>query len=327
MKNFLILLITFFAGRAFSQDIKAAYIQLQWSTAQTYSVSLYLFTDSAKNINRPSVPINFGDATTGTLSLSNTTNINGVSVKKYSGLHAYPGPGQYYLFYTDTFRIAGIKNIANSQTQKLSLTTKFTIDAFMGPNSNPTLQNFPIYFGVTGNNAFFDPNFTDSDGDSLSYPALIPCYITNSADYYFPSGATLNNKGIVSFSKDSLGLYCFSYQIFEWRKNLDNNYQNISWSVIDFSMDITTSVGISENKYILENTSIYPNPTSNEINISFHKNNYEAYSIEILNSLGETVLKTSFLEKINISNLPKGLYVIRIIDKSIYADSFKIIKD
>lgn len=327
MKPLLIFLITFISGQGFCQDIKGAYMQLQWSTGLTYSVTINLFTDSAKNINRPTVPINFGDATSGTYSLSSVTTINGVSLKKYSGLHTYSGPGQYYLNYTDTFRIAGIKNILNSQTQKISLTTNFTIQAFGAPNSNPTLQNYPIYLGVNGNKAFFDPNFSDVDGDSLSYPGLIPCYLTNTSDYYFPNGATLNNNGIVSFSKDSIGLYGFSYQIFEWRKDLDNNYYNVSWSVIDFLMEITTSVGINENVNTHQKIFIYPNPVTNELNISFNKANIENCIIEIQNCLGQIIFKADYSNKINVSDLPKGLYIIKVTEKNISLGSFKFVKN
>lgn len=73
--------------------------------------------------------------------------------------------------------------------------------------------------------------------------------------------------------------------------------------------------------------SAYPNPVSNDLNISLDKNSPENYSIEIINGLGQIVLKTNYTNKINVSDLPKGFYVLKLSTNNIYADSFKFIKD
>ncbi len=56
--------------------------------------------------------------------------------------------------------------------------------------------------------------------------------------------------------------------------------------------------------------SIYPNPSENTIHIANVTD--EKYEVEILNLLGESILKKSNQSAIDISNLPKGLYVITV---------------
>ena len=65
---------------------------------------------------------------------------------------------------------------------------------------------------------------------------------------------------------------------------------------------------------------IYPNPTSQSINISISENNFNEYRWVIYNELGSIVnqsrsIKNSGIinEKINVSNLKSGVYFISFI--------------
>src|SRR5687768_6810158 len=133
MRKILTLIISIAAAQVFSQDIRGAYISTKWVSGLTYSISITLFTEASKNITRPTVPISFGDGSpSGTFALGTTSSANGINLKTYSGTHTYPGPGTYLAFYLDTFRIAGIKNILNSQTQQIYLATKISINNTLG---------------------------------------------------------------------------------------------------------------------------------------------------------------------------------------------------
>ncbi len=73
----------------------------------------------------------------------------------------------------------------------------------------------------------------------------------------------------------------------------------------------------TENK--LGGFSVYPNPTSNNINISFKQNNLINFSIEIFNSLGEKMyLKNDVTnsETIDLSKYMSGIYMITIKNNS-----------
>lgn len=58
---------------------------------------------------------------------------------------------------------------------------------------------------------------------------------------------------------------------------------------------------------------IFPNPTDHFLNILNKKNDFENSEIEIINSLGQIVLKESFKNQIDISNLSNDCYLIKLI--------------
>ena len=64
---------------------------------------------------------------------------------------------------------------------------------------------------------------------------------------------------------------------------------------------------ISENKF-----SIYPNPASNHINLK-NIDNISNYTVSIFDLFGKKIIYNLINpEYINISNLPKGQYLLRI---------------
>ena len=74
------------------------------------------------------------------------------------------------------------------------------------------------------------------------------------------------------------------------------------------------------NNNFENNISIYPNPTSNIVNIAFSKK-YKNINITLYNSIGEVLINKQYyntnLEQINLSNLSKGIYFIRIENNTI----------
>ncbi len=299
-------------------NIRGAYLQIKWTTGLKYTADLYLFSNLSSYVYRPYVLLDWGCASPLNFVQANAT--YNTMITKFSGSCTFPGYGIYVINYTDSFRLNGIKNITNSQSQNIRLTTTLQINPLGGPNTAPLLQNYPIYFGVSGNQAFFNPNFLDPDGDSLSY-AMTNCYAAN---YYLPNGVSLNQNGKLNFSKDSLGLYAFSYKITEWRKDIDNNYQNVGGSQIDFLMDITNTIGINELQSKNSSLTIYPNPVSNTLYISSEQNEFKNSEIEITNTLGQTVLKIEFKNEVDVSKLIKGIYILKISEpnKQFYYSKF-----
>ncbi len=65
---------------------------------------------------------------------------------------------------------------------------------------------------------------------------------------------------------------------------------------------------------------LYPNPSSDEINLEF-KQNISKLKIEVIDVRGrlmfETTSEDTYLEKINISTFPQGVYFIRIHSESV----------
>lgn len=309
LNKVLILLICLlcFKSNIKSQDITGAFFQQKLVSGYKYSGDLYMFTNLSNTIFRPYVLFNWGPSTD-TLWFVQANAFANTVVNKFTGTFTYANPGFYQTIFIDAYRISGIKNISNSQNETIQIANTISINSFSGSNDSPTLQNYPIYYTKMGNQVFYDPNFTDDDGDSLSF-SITNC---SAANYYLPSGVALNPFGVLTFSKDSIGLYAFSYNIHEWRKNVDGNYVYLGSTQFDFVMDINSSIGIEElkwkNKIILA-----PNPASTILHIKSELNFNEETKIEITNSLGQVVLNINYSAEIDISLLNSGIYFIKVI--------------
>lgn len=304
-----------------SQDIKSEFFQIKFISGYKYSGDLYLFTNLSTTVFRPYVLIDWGPQVD-TLKFIQSDLYGNTVVNKFSGSYTYPGPGTYNIIYKDQLRLGGIKNIKNSQSEQTQITTTLIIDPLNIGNIGPKMQNYPIYFGKNGNQAFYDPDFIDSNGDSLSY-SITNCFASN---YYLPVGTALSQTGILSFSKDSIGGYAFSYYITEWRKDMDGNYFKVGMSQIDFVMDITSSIGITELPGE-SSLKIYPNPVSGILHISSEHYFEKGTEVEIINTLGQTVLKLNYSDEIDVSSLSQGCYTMKIISADKRQFHSKFLKD
>ena len=78
-----------------------------------------------------------------------------------------------------------------------------------------------------------------------------------------------------------------------------------------------TLTGIEESALAAESFNIYPNPTRDKVTIERLANGSEELAVKLVNMQGKTVLTTlvnanELSKNISISNLPKGLYVVRV---------------
>ena len=77
---------------------------------------------------------------------------------------------------------------------------------------------------------------------------------------------------------------------------------------------------------------IFPNPASKEINIRFYQENLNRANILLINTLGQTVYsKDVFVNDclsehvINVENLPKGFYFLKITNADGLTNTSKIV--
>ena len=96
----------------------------------------------------------------------------------------------------------------------------------------------------------------------------------------------------------------------------DADYSNANWTDIDPNSTFVENeaeceaLSIGENALELD-VFVYPNPTDNYLFVEGNKN---PISISIYNLLGAEVISKSNTDKINVSELSKGVYIIRISD-------------
>ncbi|GGG54082.1 T9SS type A sorting domain-containing protein [Epilithonimonas arachidiradicis] len=92
------------------------------------------------------------------------------------------------------------------------------------------------------------------------------------------------------------------------RDNWDNNEENELNDAGSAYIFTSTNLATNENNLSKNNIKIYPNPAKDFINITSQK---EINSVEILDQSGKRISESREL-KINISNLPKGIYILKI---------------
>ena len=107
----------------------------------------------------------------------------------------------------------------------------------------------------------------------------------------------------------------------------DADYSNANWTNIDpnstfVNNEAECALSVGDNALELD-VFIYPNPTDNYLFVEGNKN---PISISIYNLLGAEVIAKSATDKINVSELSKGVYIVRISDGVGQADK-KFIKN
>lgn len=300
-----------------------AYIRTAWVPTFTYTYeytyTLTLLTDPSFNIARPSVTVSFGDNSSGTLLLVTITNLNGTTVKTYTGSHLYAGStpdGAYYAVeYQDTFRVAGIKNFLVSQTQSVYARAIIVANQLFWTKPSGMVTNFPPTLGVSENTVIYDPMFVrGTTTDSVSF-TLFDHF--NAGGFYIPNGAVLSpTSGILTFSKDSIGLYAFNIKMTEWGKDNTGIRRPNRTTYVDFAIDISSTVGINEYSGNSSQIKFYPNPTSNYLSIENFGLENDNLDYSIYNVSGqkmiEGTLSTIHQKSIDVSNLHQGIYLIMI---------------
>ncbi len=120
-------------------------------------------------------------------------------------------------------------------------------------------------------------------GGSITLDALNNIYISGA----FQNTANFDN-GVTNFTLSSAGKYdCFVYK-------MSPNFLGVK----EFALDKPFAV--------------FPNPAVYYLNIKMEQNGFDNSGIEIINSLGQIVLKQLFSNNIDISSLSKGLYYLKV---------------
>lgn len=142
---------------------------------------------------------------------------------------------------------------------------------------------------------------------NLSLPIVINATLS-SGKYYLLITGTSDGTGITGYTNySSLGKY------------------NISGTVLS-NLPLLKSDSIQGN---IQDISVFPNPVKNELNLNLGSVKDE-YHVEVINTLGQTLYKTTTSEKIlkiSFSDKPSGIYFVTFKGtKNMIYKSFKIIK-
>jgi len=212
-----------------------------------YEIIITTYTkQSSINADRDSLTINWGDNSSTVLARNNGPFVDGNfdgetignDIKKniYSGIHNYPGPGEYLLWMQDLNRVDSIVNInyGNSINEPFYIenTLKILDPQFYSFNNSPQLLQPPIDFAGLGVPYIHNPNAFDVDGDSLHFELIIPEVATDESvsNYVFPNGVVPgpNNNYYVDpatgefiwNAPQQTGIYNIAIRISEFRDGL-----------------------------------------------------------------------------------------------------------
>ena len=146
------------------------------------------------------------------------------------------------------------------------------------------------------------------DLSNNSFLTELQCQSNKIETLNIKNGNNTNHFGVFFNASNNPVLYCIVVD--------DKDYSNAEWLNID---DVSTFVNnetdcetlsIVDNDFELDVT-IYPNPTDNYL---FIEGNVNPISISIYNLLGAEVIAKSNTDKINVSELSNGVYIINISD-------------
>ncbi|WP_053990795.1 M43 family zinc metalloprotease [Mangrovimonas sp. TPBH4] len=173
---------------------------------------------------------------------------------------------------------------------------------------------------VTDNYSYeTDWEFRDSEGTLLYSGGN---YTNNSATFNYDFDVVPEECYtflITDFAGDGL---CCDYGFGSYELTADDDTVIVSGGEFGYSEEtkISTFTLGTDDYFSTTNISLFPNPTSNQLNISLEDSNNLPESYEIFNILGQSILKKSISNhsdlSINSAAFSNGMYFIRISNKS-----------
>ncbi len=167
---------------------------------------------------------------------------------------------------------------------------------------------------------------TDSQGIIIADDTLI-----DNSDFLFYHNIPITNTMNVTalLSNDSAGISCWIEDQLYWEvSEVIPGVFTGRWEFLhgNTGVDVTNTIGIDDVEPTI--AIVYPNPSSDVINISIDKGQLQA--IEIYGLTGNLVFKTNLNSnnfKLKIDNYVSGTYLLRIIDEKDEVTNSIIIKD
>lgn len=158
------------------------------------------------------------------------------------------------------------------------------------------------YFPVNGDSAYAEISLWDSTGNQLGQGLLL---LSDSVPIYTLAVAPINytSSGLASFY--SLSIHNFYTALPGYRQPSLGTRLLVDNLGFNF-------VSLSSEAHLTDSDlfKIYPSITQAEVNVCV--SNKEFYQIEIFNLSGQCIKKISNESKINVSDLPDGLYNVKV---------------
>jgi hypothetical protein len=305
--------------------------QTTYNYNKTFTNSLVLNTNvnAFQNLTIPTITLNTAKLNLNAKKLSITnpspTAIVGASSTSYiyggvlersinaSGTYEFP-------MGDDTFAQTASINATNLVGVN-KLATTFTAGAITGTTPNTSYGSVAITSALNGGWFSINPNAQPTAG---SYNVTLKIQNSNNL------AAALGNYTIIKRNNATspwaaLGTFNLATSNAGIVTATNSNLTSFS----DFAIGRGASdISLSSSSFSKNSFSLYPNPTTSQINLSF-ENNLENANLKIVSILGQTVLEKQNLSgndfSFDVSNLVNGLYIIKV-NNAILSTTSKFIK-
>ncbi len=221
-----------------------------------------------------------------------------------------------------------IDSIDVSNNQSIELINCFSVNSLKKINANNCTSLKEIWASSSNISSLNVNNCISLEKLDLCFNQLITLDLSTCYSFVYLSSCSNqlislnvkngNNSNFINFhAPNNPNLLCIEVDNVAWSTT---NWTDKD-SIASFSEDC--SIGVS-NEVQITNLSVYPNPTTGKINIT-NAENSSVYIYNIMDELVKTV--SQFTESINISNLPNGNYIVKLIkDSAILYEKIILIK-
>jgi hypothetical protein len=204
--------------------------------------------------------------------------------------------------------------------------------------TNYGLQNYPNRFGLFREDISGCTSTTPNAGNQWAIMLSNPCRTGAQMLWSVQDGPErMNNCGITPNTKQTVFDTAINKAIFYGMRyvevygadiqdsSLEANIINAN-NVLNNQFNNCNSLS-TEDSFINDDFFVYPNPTRNFI--QFHTIKVNTFDVHIYDALGASVLKRNVTsnEKIDISFLPQGIYLLKLKNNFNQVKTFKIIKE
>lgn len=169
------------------------------------------------------------------------------------------------------------------------------------------LQSQPVIILDTDGTKLLEKLIVDSIGFSKGYETTNEYVVINDTLRKYIYGIDVDGVEKTAIESFDINLNKISHQEFNGIISSGNGNNNNGTDTTNTNGTDTTNSTSGVNEYEKIQFSIYPNPTTESINIS----GIDEVQIQIVNETGHIVLKTNDTN-INVSNLSTGVYFCRI---------------
>ena len=129
-----------FPMQGYSQDLKGGEIIVRHVSGPTYEADVILYQNISTWVNRPSIVLHWGGGDT-LLASAYGCGDSSTIVQIFTGTHTYLGAGNDTIWVSENFRMDGLQNISNSESESMLLKYALLVGLPGINNSSPVFLN------------------------------------------------------------------------------------------------------------------------------------------------------------------------------------------